>query len=656
MKKIFYILTAIALLSSCVMEDGFLDKTPLDKLSEDAVFNSPQLAEAYVNGLYTVLSDPFQEGNISCITDEGWFRYGGTSTRYMYDGRLSPSSILSAHETRTTTLNIWNRAYEYIYRANYFIRYFTETGSRADKATADRLMGEVYYLRAWAYYNLIQRYAGVPIIKTPHGLNDEDFSVERSKFDDCVDFILEDLQKAEELLPAKENGVQGRANKDIVLALRARVTLLAASLLYNDPAYPEGGILHGKYSAPTEQNGKWQRALAANKAVVERAEKDAAYKLDDKYSGYWTNPKSPELIWCKYFVPTETQNKSQVLYSIVYYNGWTSMEPTQAMIIDYEMTNGKKFFEDGSGYDPQHPFKNRDPRFYYTVAAPFETYINTDDKGTHENELGLFVQYEGKTMDDFAKGKAEPSHTSKAKDLWSEASASGLELNKWYDPSKPITESETTTTHYPWFRLGEFYLNYAECAYMVGDENTCREYINKIRSRADVMMPAVTESGENLWDRLVNERRIELAFEFTRYFDVRRWMTAEFYENVPLAGMRTMILKNGEKADTVYRMVRTDAEINKNTCYYWEGSDAQKSYVDANKESLVKDIAIKQDYKWLGKTYTLNYGECLLTISPTQKYFIKANYLMPIPETEITKSMGCIVQNPGYGDHDNWNM
>ena len=84
MKKILMILAAVALFASC--NDGFLDKVPLDKLTEEAVFNSPQLAESYVNALYPVIPDPFQEGNISSITDESFFQWGGTSTRYMYDG------------------------------------------------------------------------------------------------------------------------------------------------------------------------------------------------------------------------------------------------------------------------------------------------------------------------------------------------------------------------------------------------------------------------------------------------------------------------------------------------------------------------------------------------------------------------------------------
>ena len=656
MKKILLILATVALFASCA--DGFLDKVPLDKLSEDAVFNSPQLAESYVNALYPVLPDPFQEGNISNITDEGFFRYGGSSTRYMYDGRLSPSTIIyideggQAHNSRTTTLNIWNRAYEFIYKMNYFIKAVDSEDSRLDKESSDRLLGEVYFLRAWAYYNMIQRYAGVPIIKTPHSIGgNEDFKVVRSNFDDCVDFILEDLDKADQLLPAKEATKRGRVNKDAALALRARVTLLAASKFFNNPTgpdgearKPEGDITYGAYDGDVNNpNGKWQRALKACKAIVDRADVDGAYSLDDKYSDYWKDVDSPELIWAKYFVVTEDIDKAQLYYTIEYYNGWTSMQPTQAMMIDYEMSNGKKFFEEGSGYDPKKPFANRDPRFYESVATPFSTYGVIEDGSYNEYELQMYLLFKDKTVADFEKGKTMPDYTDKTKDLAHAVTHTGLELRKWYDPQKPITDKQTISPLYPWFRLAEFYLNYAEAAYMCGQEQICRDYINKVRAR--VGMPAVTESGESLWDRLVNERRIEMAFEFTRYFDVRRWMIANKYENVPIAGMKTMILENGTKRDTVYRMARLSSEVNTETCYYWTNSSERETYITANSN---RDIQIKWTYTWLGKDYEIDYGECPLTFSPTQKYFVSANYLMPIPETEIKKAQDTIMQNPGY--------
>lgn len=667
MKKITVILAAVILLVSC--NNDFLNKTPLDKLSEDAVFNSTALAESYINALYTVLPDPFQEGNIGCITDEGYFRYGGSSTRYIASGNMTPDNVMynyeggQAHSTRTTFLNIWNRTYERIYRMNYFLNYVDEKGTNIPEDDVNRLKGEVYFLRAWAYYNLIQRYAGVPIITKAYDLTDT-YDAKRDNFDDCVNFALEDLDKAEELLPAKDKATKGRANKDIVLALRSRLTLVAASPLFNDPARPEGGIFRGQYSAD-----KWKRALDATKRIIDRADVDGSYRLDDTYDGVWKNTDSPELIWAKYFISSadasdNTMKKAQLLYSVVYFNGWTAFQPTQAMTLDYEMTNGKKIFEDGSGYDVNHPFKGRDPRFYKSVASPFCNYPNTDNSGYHDNVLDLSLYYDNVKKSDFDEGKKEPSYSVKAKHLLDATSTMGLEMMKWYIPTSPITEAETGSVLYPWFRLAEMYLNYAECAYMTGNEALCRQYINKVRSRFDVRMPEIKESGEALWDRLVNERRVELAFEAIRYFDVRRWKTAQFYENVPFAGMRTMVLRNGSRNDTIYRVAHPYDESLTHTCYYWPNSDERKDYVKANTRDIFEEASQDSDgavqvngscikYRWLGKDYWVDYGDCRLTVSPTQKHFRKVNgewpnYLMPIPANEMTKANGTLVQNPGY--------
>ena len=656
MKKIYILIAAAFALVAC--NDGFLDKTPLDKLSEDAVFNSDALAESYVNALYTVLPDPYQEGNVGCITDEGYFRYGGTSTRYIASGYMDPDNVMyikeggQAHNTRTTVLNIWNRTYEWIYRMNYFLTYIDENGSKMSEAAKTRLCGEVYFLRAWSYFLLIQRYSGVPIITKPHSL-DDDFTVERADFDACVDFILDDLQHAYEMVPAKGETPLGRINKDVVLALRSRLTLVAASKLFNDPDQPQGGIFRGTYS-----RDKWQRAFDAAKAIVDRADVDGAYSLDDTYDGIWKDVNSPELIWAKYFVATSDADdnytkKAQLLYTVEYYNGWEAFHPTQAAQIDFEMINGKKWFEEGSGYDEKHPYKNRDPRFYYCIAAPFYPYGSTDKNGNYkEDPLLLYYLYDGMTRDDFALGKEEPAYTSKAKHTTS-GNHGGLELYKWYLPTEYISESQTGSKLYPWFRLAEMYLNYAECAYMLGREDICREYINKIRQRPDVMMPEVTESGTDLWDRLVNERRVELYAETFRYFDLRRWKLADLYENVPLASGRTMVLQKGTQMDTVYRVARLYDPARNNTNYYWANTEPSKSYVYSGFKSdprYGKPIEYIITYKWLGKEYTIDYGDCILNQNPTPRYFPESgrNYLMPIPRNEITKSEGKLQQNPGY--------
>ena len=660
------------MLAAC--NDGFLDKKPLDKLSEEAVFNSDALAESYINAIYTVLPDPFTEGNIGCISDEGFFRYGGTSTRYIADGSMTPSSIIPqdeggpAHNTRTTFLNIWNRAYEYIYRLNYFLRYVEEKGSAMTEEGKNRLTGEAYFLRAWAYTNLIERYGGVVLVDKPFDDLGAEFTNTRANFDDCVTFINEDLDKAYELLPEKGATALGRVHKDCVLALRSRLTLIVASPLFNDPSFPDGGIFRGAYS-----KDKWEDAFKAAKAICDRADVDGAYTLDDTYDGFWRDENSPEIIWGKYFVQSSGQpHKAQLLYSLMDFGGggWESFNPTQAMWLDYEMKNGKKIFEEGSGYDPKRPFKNRDPRFEECIIYPTKIYKWTDkDGGLNETELQLYLLYENTELADFDKGKPEPSTSKKASDQIHITNTGGSGLTKWYMPDRYISESLIGNVVYPWFRLGEMYLNLAEAAYMTGKEDVCREYLTKVRAR--VGMPPITDAGAALWDEVVNERRIELAFEAFRYFDTRRWKIATTYENVPFAGMRTCLLQKGSKTDTIYRCVQPANLVNKERNYYWTNTKESDAYISSNNG---RNVAYLVNYVWKGKTYAVDYGEACLTISPTQKWFPNSgrnnypeagnltctntpgienpadypNYLMPIPQTEIDKTKKVIEQNPGY--------
>ncbi len=679
MKKILYILASVALLAAC--NSDFLDKKPLDKLSEEAVFNSDALAESFMNAIYTVLPDPFTEGNIGCISDEGFFRYGGTSTRYIADGSMTPSTIIPqddggpAHNTRTTYLNIWNRAYEYIYRLNYFLRYVEEKGSAMTDAGRTRLTGEGYFLRAWAYTNLIERYGGVVLVDKPFDDLGADFVEERANFDDCVEFIKKDLDKAYELLPDKSATALGRVHKDCVLALRCRLTLIVASPLFNDPSFPTGGITRGTYSTD-----KYTEAFKAAKAICDRADEDGAYELDDTYDGYWEDINSPEIIWGKFFVQSSNQpHKAQLFYAMMNFGGggWESFNPTQAMWLDYEMKNGKKIFEEGSGYDPKHPFKGRDPRFDACVVYPTKIYKWTDkDGGMNETPLDLYWVYENAQLSDFDKGKPELVTSKKSKDLIDLTNTGGSGLLKWYLPDKYISESMIGNVVWPWFRLGEMYLNAAEAAYYCHDEENCRKYLNKVRAR--VGMPDVEDTGTNLWDRVVNERRIELAYEAFRYFDTRRLKIATMWENVPFAGTRTLVITKDKtfnsassKSDTIYRCVQPAPLVNKERNYYWANTEERDGYIAKNNGN---DVCYIVNYKWLGKTYTVDYGEAILTISPTQKWFPDSgysirpksgeltcsntpgvedpanypNYLMPIPQPEIDKTQKRIMQNPGY--------
>ena len=576
MKRIkYFIIPLLITLFSC--NDGFLEKQPLDKLSEDAVFNNENLLTSYVNGLYSVMYQPYTEGTVAAITDEAFFRYGGTSTNYIARGQMTPDNVIymveggPAHNSRMLYLNIWKRAYQYIRDMNVFFENIDE--AQVSTAVKKQLTGEVYFLRAWAYANLIWRYAGVPIITNTYDIYD-DFNATRDNYDDCVDFILADIDSALVYLPDKAFD-KGRACADACLALKSRLLLYAASPLFNDPDDSQGSIFKGTYD-----KNKWVAAKNAAKAVIDRADA-GAYALCPDYTQIWSDANNKELIWGIFF--NEFSGLSAQSYYAPEYNflGWTACTPYENIVCDYEMkATGKKPFEPGSGYDPANPWSGRDPRFYKTIIYP-----NSVFRG---DTIKMCKSY------DMRRVPNDP--------YYSEATqCTGYWLKKWHIEDKIISETENSTILYPWFRLAEFYLNYAEACLNLEDEVECRKYINKVRDRADVMMPHVTETGNALREKLINERRIELAFEKHRYFDLRRWKLAEIYENISGRGITLIKQKNGT---IVYQIAKAGAD---------------------------------------GKP---DYSDCRMTA--VEKKFFPQHYLMPIPSNEMLKSEGSLIQNPYY--------
>lgn len=661
MKKILYIFVAATLLTAC--NDDFLDKKPLNKLSEKDVFSNAALIESYVNGMYAVVPDYFEEGNVACITDEGFFRYGGTSTNYIARGLMTPDNVMymseggGAHNSRTTTLNIWNRAYTYIRNMNDFFEQVKDN-TVLEESVKKRLSGEVYFLRAWAYFNLVQRFGGVPLITTLYKVGDT-YDVKRSDFDTCIDFILSDLSKAKALLPDKA-AVLGRVSKDACLALESRVTLWAASPLFNDPAYTTSSLTHGAYSL-----AKWTRARDAAKAIVDRADVDFAYELGATYDDFWKNTASKEVIWAKFF-NINAGKSAQLYYSPVYFNGWIGILPTEVMVAEFEMAaTGKKIFETGSGYDPAHPWDGRDPRFYKIICPPNGIY-----RDSTFNNMIYYDKYkfDGTNPVDVTSDNylAKVTYDHIGRFLWNTSSDSGYNLKKWHIEKSEVSESVNTTIMQPWFRLAEMYLNYAEACYMTGDEAGCRNYINKVRGRADVMMPEITDSGANLYDRLIQERRIELCYECGfRYFDLRRWKLASFFENVPIYGIRTLAFPHGGTAG--YALTDSygkDVKVLYRIAEKYNPSAPQRDYYNTNNTSAGKPNAkqvtyvyngrtYKIDnnivtYPWLGENYVVDYGNCTDCNMSPQKNFPERQYFMPIPRNEITKSNNTIEQNPGY--------
>src|SRR5438105_377563 len=196
------------------------------------------------------------------------------------------------------------------------------------------------------------------------------------------------------------------------------------------------------------------------------------------------------------------------------------------------MTNGELPFtwlgsvqtiNPASGYNPDRPYLNRDPRFDASIIHDSTTY--------HGDLFEMWVSFTGTTwgFDSYKQSGDNPRTSYVLKKFMPDADVA-LNWQTFY------------TNPWPYFRLAEIYLNYAEAEFELGDEATCRQYLSLVRAR--VGMPAIPASvtGENLRARLYNERRIELAFEGHRFFDIRRWKIASVIDNRPIRGMD--IVKN----------------------------------------------------------------------------------------------------------------
>jgi hypothetical protein len=429
----------------------------------------------------------------------------------------------------------WNRGYTYIRKINVFLEKMAAPGALqfSDKPS---LVAETKFLRAFVYFNLIERFGGVPIITQAYELKDVgSVSFKRSSFDDCVAFIEKDLDEATPDLQAKYasgDAKYGRATQDACHALRSRLLLYAASPLFN----------------PANDRQKWQKA--ADAAAVFINNNDKGYTLYPDYRKLFNMPSGAaqnEFIFARNFTTTNGHQAPMNNLGRRYgaYGGWwASNGPSQNLVDDYDMKNGEQPFtwtgnlqtlNPASGYDPNHPYWNRDPRFDASIIHDSTIY--------HGDLFEMWISANGGDKWGF--------------DSWKQSSDNprgGYIIKKFMPDDGPLNWQTTYTIPWPHFRLAEIYLNYAEAKFELGDEATCRDYISKVRAR--VGMPAIPASvtGEALRQRLYNERRIELAFESHRFFDIRRWKIANIIENRPVRGMD--IVKDLTTGTTSYNPVQ----------------------------------------------------------------------------------------------------
>lgn len=532
MKRIFttcgMMLCIMIWASSC--KKDFLDTKPSTEFSGEDIWKDQNLIEAFVNGIYLNVDNPANGGDgllkgefVDEMHDQ-WFSF------FEFNNSLiTPDNLASwPHEN-------WDKLYKNIRSCNI---YFSQINNAKvdDIQLKNRMTGEVHFLRAYLYHQLVSLYGGVPIVKKAYGLNDA-FAVKRDSYSDCISFIAKECDSAALLLPLVQSGSNmGRVTKGAALALKARALLYAASDLHNKavfPGYPQQELI--RYT-DGNQNSRWKAAKDAAKAVIDlgvyrlyKAEPAPGDSIAQNFANIFISSGTEEDIWIRYY-KTTSLNGSPDLNSLSLVSGpngyhlYGQDTPAGEIADHFEMSDGSPF----SWTDPAkayQPYKNRDPRFYASIlyeGAKFKPrpsdITNLDPVGVIQ--VGTWQRWNATSNSmeevyglDSRKGPVENFN----------GGYTGYYLRKFIDPA---INGQFSTNGTPWryMRYAEVLLNYAEACIELGEETEARKALNQIRKRAG--MPDITDSGTALRTRYRNERRIELAFEEHRFYDVRRWLIA----------------------------------------------------------------------------------------------------------------------------------
>ncbi|MBE6235883.1 MAG: RagB/SusD family nutrient uptake outer membrane protein [Bacteroidales bacterium] len=416
---------------------------------------------------------------------------------------------------------IWNKSYTAIAEANMYLEKIHKTDLSEWEHNAnyqnwiaqmELFPYELRFLRAYFYFELFRAYGDVPLVTTTL-TNAQANSVTRTPAADVVKFIVDEVDEIASHLPVSystEVGAEyGRATKVAAYALKARTLLYAASPLHN----------------PSNDKAKWEAAAQACAFIIDHAS-EWGLKLS-KYADLWGENAfwNQELIWG---IGRNASNAFEMAhYPIGVENGSSGNCPTQSLVDQYEyQADGVTFGERNSGsidLNAGDPYEGLDPRFALTVVK------NGDEWPTNGSQKKVIETFEGGF-------NASPKYG---------ATPTGYYLKKYVDGSCVTTADNQVTRRHTWivFRLGEFYLDYAEAVYnATGSANdktyglSANEAVNMLRNRADIMMPEFTEDGEAWVERYERERLVELAFENHRFWDVRRWKKgAEYFSEVAVA-------------------------------------------------------------------------------------------------------------------------
>lgn len=547
MYKITFLLIAVVVLfASCAKDQSSLLDPATSVITDKDVFSDARYADQFLTDVYGWLVPVYATtGNagtrwrgtdalLETTTDNGSSNLGAGTFRTFNTGAWSAATYSGMFWYAD-----WTQSYQAIRAINLYLKnidnvpFDTEYGFDAEKK-ANRI-AEAKFLEAWFYAELCKEFGGLPLITEPVDIA-ADMKFPRATYDETVTFIVKLCDEAAAVLPdSYASDEWGRVTKGAALALKARTLLYAASPLWNNSAKPDDSPYRGKYDA-----NKWKLAAQACAEVIKMNKYSLNTDISNMFLIYQT--ENPEWIFEHRMRP-----QAYMTYISIPTKVWTSPGPTKNgcnqvtynMVKEYEVIkNGVAYSIDdpASGYNPNDPYKNRDPRFYRDCMFNGSKYQNKTAV------FGVNAEGSNKTLMNPIEVSSYYTYVFNIKfaDLTITSNGSS------YDGRNPAY-TQNHGANYPYIRYAEILLDYAEAmneAYgpevdALGIGKTALQALNEVRTRAKYMpkqeymgytggMPAVASglSKDQLREKIRHERRVELTFEEHRFFDCRRWKIA----------------------------------------------------------------------------------------------------------------------------------
>lgn len=470
-----------------------LDLGPSYQDTDLTFWENPDAAEQILNNCYAgMYSDDYYFFNES-LSDNS---FNSSSV----NGGAVRSIAAGAYDGRTSRIaGEWSYHFGGIRNVNNLLANIDRVPN-LDGSLKARYLAEARFIRAFHYFHLVTWYGDVPLIK--HEISyDESFQIARTAKADVLSFILTELDEVTAALPLNSeygDADKGRITKGAAAALKARVLLYESK--WSDAAGVLDEFMKGTYGV---------------------------YTLFPSFAGIFQpeNENNSEVILNMEFVPVQ-RTQSMQRFFIPFTEGTliTGMAPSQSLVDDFIMTNGKGIRETGSGYNENTPYVNRDPRLEATII----------------HDGSSFVTKKGETV----TIRTAPGTGDNAIDK-ADASQTGYYFRKYYD--RTADGNNNSGLNLILIRYADVLLMYAEAKTMMGqmDAATWDKTIRALRQRAGFTDPAALNfsnySGLGtpaMTDLVRRERRTELALESQRVFDIRRWKIAETVMNGNLYGMK----------------------------------------------------------------------------------------------------------------------